>query len=226
MKITTVLLFAALFIVVFGGAKRSAEKVIDAQEFQLRDANGKLLAFLGCDPVNGIPSLQLFDPQPGGVVRSVFSTDSISFNGKVKKGTSTRLEIGMVEDNQAALRIRDDQGKHRFDCGVAANNDPYFILRDREEKVRASITINDDDVPVISLQDAQEKGRMVLGMRDDGSPTLSLNRLTDRVSLGIDGGNNRPAGISLIDQNGRDLVVIKVEPNGHALIKTSNEVIK
>jgi hypothetical protein len=39
------------------------------------------------------------------------------------------------------------------------------------------------------------------------------------VSLGIDGGKDRSTGISLIDQNGKDLIVIRVQPDGQAVVK-------
>lgn len=212
-------LLGALITLILSGANRDIPEKIVAQQFALCNEKGELLASLSADPLNSIPSLQFFDPRPGGVIQSNYSMNSVSFNGEVRRGTAHRIEMGMLEDNQPGFKIRDNQGKYRLECGVAANNEPFFIMQDREEKKRIAIHCDENDIPSITILDTNGKDRAVLTLRDDGTPMLSLFRINKHVSFGIGGGMEQSAGMSLIDHDGRDLIVIKALPNGDADIK-------
>ena len=220
--VIAVVVFIALVVTVVGGAHREIPQTLEAREFQLRDEKGKILASLEPDPINGIPSLQFFDPKPGGTVRASYSMNSATFFGKVRNGVAHRIELGMHEDNQPSLSIRDDQGKYRFHCGVAPNNEPFLIMQDREERPKLSIRISENGLPSISLQDIEEKDRAILALREDGSPFLGFLRLNNHITLGIDGGNDRPAGITFIDENGKNRILIKIQPDGQAVIKMTD----
>ncbi|HEV3167446.1 MAG TPA: hypothetical protein VGZ22_25785 [Isosphaeraceae bacterium] len=212
------------FAMLAAGAYRGEPETITAREFVLVNAKGKVIAILGSEPNSGSLYLHFFDPEPGGVARLALSNESLMFMGKVRQGISTRVELGWMPGNHAALAIRDDHGVYRTELGVSAENWTYFNFKDRNGVARFSYyPQGDDDAPQIYFSDAHDNDRAILGLELDGSPALKMSKLNSEASLMLGGSQGGPAGLFLSDKNGRDRILMQVGADGASLLKVNDK---
>ena len=212
--------FITIALALAAGANRGIPETIEAHEFLVRNADGQLVAALMADPIEGGgAALRLFDPRPKGVEQAVFSMHSLWFNGAVRKGTDNRIVLGLVNEDQFGMTIRDVHGTPRLLCGVGPETRSYFKMNDHDQQPRVSIEMDKNDTPVIALRDPQGDERAVLSTRADGNPALNLFRLNGQVSLEVGGEKDGPARVQIVDKDGKVLASIIVGQDGRTDLK-------
>ena len=109
-------------------AEQGAPPVLQAQRFELVDANGAVLARLGVES-DGRQGLSVLDPT-GQVRTSIGLAPNGSSTVVLRDFQSPRLGLSTNVDGSAALIILDQGGQPRVGAIVEGNGAPSFQIRD------------------------------------------------------------------------------------------------
>lgn len=126
---------AVLLVLVAGGAllgqaaPRRAPRVVEAERYVLRDANGAPRAWLGVGP-DGTAGLELLD-----AARVI------------------RVALHLRADGAVALRLNDKDGHTRSLLSVGSDETHGLEFMDKERRVRGQIGLQPDGAPGIVLLD-------------------------------------------------------------------------
>jgi len=126
-------------------------KVVQAEKFELRDGEGKLLAQLGLTE-HATPELLLYDTSGG-----------------------RRITLAVEADGLPHLNLRDKAGNSRARLYVGSDTmeTPVLVMCDKD-RIRASLSARDRG-PTLVLLDKNDKARAELAVFPDGSPVLELS---------------------------------------------------
>lgn len=172
----TIAMIAAL--VLMGQAiPPKATKVVEAEQFVLRDRNGKARAWLN------------------------MSDDSVNF-ALADTNEKTRTLLYLLDDGTHGLILATQDGQTRVEVKVGGNGVPTLSLVDNDGN-RIGMFILSDGKPALGLVDRTQKLRGSLGLETDGQVRLTLSdrNATERAELTVlaDG----TPRLSLIGHSGR-----------------------
>lgn len=136
-------------------------KVVEADEYLLRDRKGNVRAMLGFR--EGAPLLSFYDEEQ-----------------------TLRIGLGFTTDGLPTVSILSKSGNIRSSLTVLANDTTALHLYDRTEKARAVLAVGADGTPSFSLFGKDKDGSVVLGVDNGGvsGVTLSDRRGIARAVLG------------------------------------------
>ena len=180
----TCLGIAALLLM---GQAQSRERVVEAQQFLVRDSTGEVRAALGLS--DGDPKLILFD----------------------KDGTS-RAALSLVPSGSPFLTLADRDGRPRAALTVLPDGSPILTFSDATITERIEIRLRDEGVPDLRLYEKDGKtlsGRLTTV---SGSPSLALFRSGKaRVLLTITADGSPGLRLTDPDGNARALLAAKAD---------------
>lgn len=219
------MLVLVLFCLVFVmGQALPGRRIIEAEGFILRDANGKMRAALGIS--EGAPHLSLLDEE--GTAR-IFLTLAANkpavwlFDAKVNPRVSLatdaggdgllslldgmrkqRAVLGLLPDGSPKLELTAEGERSAVTLGAMSSSkgsSSGLVLLDANRKPRGALLLDDQDVPMMVLYDNNGQARAKMNSTRDG-PTLGFIDAngTIRAALGALG-----IGPALLfhDANGR-----------------------
>jgi hypothetical protein len=114
---------AAIQVTVGYASSTSAPRVIEAEQFVVRDGSGRDLAMLGADA--------------GG-------NAGLAFNDASGR---TRAALGLKSDGTSGLVLNDERGEKRASLSTRPNGKAGLSLFDDQGKIRAGIALNERGVP-------------------------------------------------------------------------------
>ena len=127
-----------------------APKVVEADEFLLRDAKGNVRAMLGFR--GGAPLLSFYDEEQ-----------------------TLRIGLGFTTDGLPTVTILSKSGNIRSSLTVLANDTTALHLYDRTEKAHAVLAVEADGTPSFSLFGKDKEGTVILGVDSGGVSGLTLS---------------------------------------------------
>ena len=153
-------------------------KVVEAQKFSVRDANGVVRAQLGV--AGGTVELNLAD-----------------------KGGMQRLSVHVDPDGSPGLMLIEKDGKTvRGEMSLKADQRMYLALGDRNAKPRLWLEAKPDGSSGVSVMDKDGKNRAVLaGPMVDGATELTFFDVDGRARLTL--GARDVSGVLLFDKDGK-----------------------
>lgn len=160
------LVLVVLCAVVLMGQASPKKRIVEAEQFILRDVDGNMRAFLSL--VEDSPSLVLHDKHGNPVVLlGVFQdgSPSLAFFDKQHNPCA----VLSVSDGSPSLTLRDKDGKIRAKLSLFDDGSPSLALRDKDGKTRAELSTFGDGLPLLVLYDRHGKSRASLGVREDGT---------------------------------------------------------
>jgi hypothetical protein len=176
-------------LTLMGQAQRSGSKVVEAEQFAILDAGGKVRAALGVAP-DGAPNLTFFDDAGWPRVRlGLTRSGSGPRLALLDTNGANRVEIALSADDGpegAGLTVRDRKGTRRADVIVWADGQAGFSVTDAGGKVRALLVVGTDGSPELTLADRHENIRTQVSATPAG-PAVRLygaNR-TERARLAV-----------------------------------------
>jgi len=138
-------------VVLMGQATpRKLPKVVEADEFLLRDGKGNVRAMLGFR--EGAPLLSFYDEEQ-----------------------TLRIGLGFTTDGLPTVTILSKSGNIRSSLTVLANDTTALHLYDRAEKPRAVLAVEADGTPSFSLFGKEKDGSVILGVDSGGVSGLTLS---------------------------------------------------
>ncbi len=132
MKRTGIAALACLCFVALIGATSAKNKTVEAQNFIVKDAQGRTLADFGLR-ADGMPKMELYDN--GGRSRAVLSS---------------------LPDGSAALVIHGTDGK-RLAVSTIGTGAIGFTMFDKDSRPRAEFSVQRDDSAHLMLMDSDQK---------------------------------------------------------------------
>jgi hypothetical protein len=172
--------------------------VVQAQRFDLLDANGTLRARLGVDADNDSAGLTVFDsngqarasialggdtaviqtlsPQGGRATLSALPTGVVGV-GMVDPSGASRAGIGLASDGNPVVEVGrnlQSQPSARVQLTDLPDGTVGLGLVDQSGRPRAGLALAADGTPGLLLLDASSRPRVVAGLGADGTPTLRL----------------------------------------------------
>jgi len=234
----TIILILAAAVVLMGQAPGT--RTVEANEFVLRDADGRIRGWLGVrddNPglslygANGKPQVWL-SAQPGGPLFSLYDiqerqrimitapeeTPVIGFYDKNGKG---RGALGMSGDTPSLLLVH-SEGKMRVLLDAAREN-PGLALYDDDGKERLALLV-DSVGSRLTLLDSSEKKRAIFSAKDD-SAGIVLADPSEKPQIGLFAGGPA-AGMSVIDGNAVTRIYISFESGNnkpHIVLSDAND---
>ncbi len=158
MKLAGVVALAVIVAVVLMGQATQSKVVkrVEAEEFVLRDSNGKIRARLAMNEL-GAPSLSLLytDGTPvaelwGGVIEKEAHLSFYHQNGRRSAFLSTAR-------GASALAFIDKDGNFRVTLSIDTDGLPAMRLADKNSKVRAGLTVDTGGNATLSFSDKADK---------------------------------------------------------------------
>jgi len=211
-----------------GGPAPGSARVIEAQEFHVRDAAGNVRARLGLAPdgpiltlwnADGRPQVQLYVDAGGPhLVMSSVLTDANAPEWERYSSAEARLDMG---ENGPVLSLSDSKGKPRARLSVM-KDEPRLELTGK----RGGVTLHmGSSGPVAIMSNTAGYPRAVLHLSPDGpylgvsnasgKPRATLQVGKDRASLKLSDATGKPRATL---QVGKDGVSLKLsDPNGHVV---------
>ena len=157
----TMLLIVALTIM-GQSALTNIPKVIDAERFTVRDANGMPRASWGIGST-------------GALIMGINDRD-----GK------TRMTLGVEPDGSPSLDLRGKDGRRRFILFVKDDDRPELALFDEHEKRRVGLVVDSKSASAgILLSDTAERKRASMFIGDDGLVALTLLDRNENPQLAL-----------------------------------------
>jgi hypothetical protein len=174
-------LFGALGTVIIGrGIGAAGPRIIEAEEFRLRDKSGNRRAFLGTLS-DDLVALELYGSGGGRIVQVAAGSD----------GTS------------AGLCVCDQQGNLRSFFGRSLDGHPGLCLLDRRGNNRATLATSPGYPVGLGVYDSDGKMRTLLGVGLSGDAGCSIfdkeGQLRSIQMMQSDG----EAGFSVLDRTGK-----------------------
>ncbi len=172
--------------------------VVQAQRFDLLDANGTLRARLGVDPDAATTGLTIFDTN--GQARASVSLGGDTAIIQTISPQGARATLSALPTGVVGAGMVDPNGTSRAGMGLAADGSPVVEVGhnlqgqpsprvqlsdlpdgtlglgivDQAGRPRAGLAIASDGTPGALLLDAAGRPRVVAGLQADGQPTLRL----------------------------------------------------
>ncbi len=179
-------------------AQTTAKRTVEAEEFVLHDASGRVRAklfMLG----DVFPSLALMDKK--GVTRATL-TAGPQGPGLALTDASGRPRVAVSDDptEGPGLLLMDSSGNVRMQ--LTAPNDAGLQFREANGKVRPELQLSDKG-PLYRLNDANEQPRLTLGVSEKG-PGLFLVDGTGKPQAVLAGTQKGP-WLVLYDAQGREV---------------------
>ena len=160
-----VLLMVVLVAAVSGQSPTSKSKVIEAQEFAVRDGNGKLRAKLYLDDTG--PALAFYDSKPRPVHPGNGSERIPPDLLAVK-----RVQLGLLDQNSAFLTLSGSDGS----SGVAISapgKGASISISDSRNLGQATVAMSEGRGPIVSLTSADDVVRAILEITTE-EPAIQL----------------------------------------------------
>ncbi len=149
-------------VVLMGQAVPSqVAKLVEAEQFVLRDRSGKARAWLNV--ADGAVNLALAD-----------------------KNERSRTLLYVMADGTNGLILATEDGKTRVEMKLGANSVPTFSLTDKDNR-RIGFFVLADGRPALGLVDRTNRVRSALGLEADGKVRLMLSdkNATERAELAV-----------------------------------------
>ncbi len=149
-----------------------ASKVVEADEFVLRDGKGAVRAMLGFKA--GAPLLSFYDEEQ-----------------------TLRIGLGFAATGLPTVAILNKDGNIRSSLALLANDTTALYLYDRNERPHAVLAVETDGTPSLSLFGKDKEGNAILGIDGKGVSGLTLSdqsRIT-RAVLGSISLETRDTGV-------------------------------
>jgi hypothetical protein len=125
-------------------------KLVEAEKFLLRDANGMPRAMLATQP-SGATALVLSD----------------------KSGT-LRASLNVTPSGSPSLDLYDRKGKSRIVFGVQEDSRPLLVFYDENEKSRVDLEVRQDGTPALALSNQSGRPKVAMEVRKDGRARVAL----------------------------------------------------
>jgi hypothetical protein len=177
-------------LVLSGAHSQNVAKTIEAEQFVLRDKDGKRRAVLEVN-AKGDTVLQLSD-----------------------RGEKSRINLIVAEDGSPIVSLQDQKDQPRVSLSVPASiNGSVLNLVDPNGQVRLGMGVRKDGVPTLDLRDKDANRRINLGVMPDGSGTLHFFGADEsqRIRMGL--GRDLPT-LLFFDQQKSPRLGMVVSPTG------------
>jgi hypothetical protein len=179
-------LAAAAAVVVLGitgaGVAARIAPMLEANEFVLRDKDGKARAALTLRDKDGSPGLAFLDHK--GQVRLSFDLGSRDPEGSDADDDKARTRSSMRET--PGVNIYDKDGGLRAALTIRPDGTPGLGLFDKNSQPRLSLDLCADGSAGLNLYGEAALLRAALAVRPDGSPGLGLFNKQGQVVQSID----------------------------------------
>ncbi len=176
-------------------------RVVEAQEFVVKDDSGRVFARLGSQA--GLPSLTLFDKNQTPRVTLDLAPDDGLHLSFVDKAGRLRAGIFTAQNGDPGIFFADKAGKVRISIEVSKNDTPRLDLSDKEGKSRAQLIILEDGQPVLRLSDPEEKPLAILATTPGGGSGLSLWDQREKLRAVLRTSSDGRPGLELRDEDGK-----------------------
>lgn len=180
LKRAGVVALAVIAAVVLTGqaTPRQVAKLVEAEQFVLRDSSGKARAWLNVS--DGAVNFALADREEKS--RSLFYVMADGTNGLIltSKEGKTRVEMKVGANDVPTLSLVDQDGR-RIGFFVLADGRPALGLVDQTSRLRASLGLEADGRVRLMISDRAATERAELAVLPDGTPRLTLIGHTGRI---------------------------------------------
>ncbi len=136
-------------------------KVVEAEQFMLRNKAGQLVGMFASDEKGGL--FQLWGTPKG----------------------SFRVNIGADGDRGVTFCLHGPGDRIRLQLGAGEDHGPFLGLSDSDGHVRIQLSLFKDGLPVILLNDRDQNCRMGLHILPDGTPEIVLYDQNGRMGFGL-----------------------------------------
>lgn len=135
-------------------------KVVQSEQFVLRDSGGKARAWLNVS--NGTVNLALADSEE-----------------------TRRAMLSVAADGTPGLGLYDKNERKRAAFGVKFDGLPFLSFHGTDEKILAGLDVMPDGSLTLGLNDRNGTARVALATYSDGSPVISLVNGDGEVSISV-----------------------------------------
>jgi len=208
------MVLAALAAVVLLGqaAPGNGGRTVEAEQFVLRDAGGKVRAVLHAG-ADGSPHLEMRDAA-GNARASLGLLGDVAGLSMTEAGGKGGVVLHTQADGRPSLTFTDRNGSRRMTLFLAHDGSSTLAFSDRQRASRMVLNAIDNGPMGLFFYDASGRLRSLLDVEPDGSPALALfdeNR-TSRAILGhteLEGGKpgttekRQASSLLLFDKTGR-----------------------
>jgi hypothetical protein len=179
----TLLGLVALMGVGLGAMQGRRPRVVEAEQFVLKDKDGKSQATLGMDR-EGRASLQFLDG-PDKVRLWVGVTPerepTIVLNGRETEAGLMMSVHGKGREEIPELSLFNHQGEDGLDMKVFDDGSPALNLYDRDKHVRIALIVMNGQMAGINLLDETGQPRLYQAMGPDNAPALGVKDKAGKV---------------------------------------------
>jgi len=153
--------------------------VVEAEQFVLRDRNGKARAWLNVS--DGSVNFALADKNE--TTRNLMYVRDDGTHGLIlaTRDGKTRVELKVGTNGVPTLSLIDNDGR-RIGMFVLSDGIPALGLVDRSRRLRAALRLETDGSVRLTLSDKDATERAELTVLPDGTPRLSLIGHTGRLT--------------------------------------------
>jgi hypothetical protein len=202
--------FVAAVILMGQATPSKVAKVVEAENFVLRDSSGTARAVLNVS--GGSVNLALADQQ--GKHRAVLYVldDGTAGLALRDKDLTRRNVLYLLPDGSSGLRLAGRDGQKRTDLVVLPDGSHGLILATQDGRTGAELKVGTNGLPDLSLL-GREGSRIGLFMVADGQPAFGLVDQTKklRASLGLEADGR--VRLVLSDNGATERAEIVVLPN-------------
>ena len=191
------LVMIAAIAMIGQAASRNVSKLVEAEKFVVRDANGNPRAEL--EVSNGSARLLLSD-QEG----------------------ETRARLVVKAGGEAGLFLLGNDARPSVMLGVDEKGSPYLQF-DKNGEWRALLTVLPEGTPVLTFVDEAGNSRFGISAEPDGSVGLILFDQDGKIRVLLDVDSSDLPGLLLSNEAGKGRVFLNVDPDGAAGITVANE---
>lgn len=179
-RVAVVMAVAIAAMVLMGQTMSSnVSKVIEAEQFVLRDTRGKARAWLNMS--GSAVNFALADDNER--TRTLLYVLDDGTHGVIlaNQEGKTRVEVKVGTTGVPTLSLMDNDG-NRIGMFVLSDGRPALGLVDRTQRLRASLGLEDDGRARLVLSDTHATERAEIVVLPDGTPQLSLIGHTGRLT--------------------------------------------
>jgi hypothetical protein len=174
---------AGVLAIAGAGAASRVAPILEANEFVLRDKDGKVRAALALRDKDGSPGLAFLDRK--GQVRLSF--DLSAGDDADADATAPANDKAKTPPRETpGVNIYDESGGLRAALTIRPDGTPGLGLFDKDQKPRLSLDLCADGSAGVNLYGEEALLRAALAVRPDGSPGLGLFNKLGQVVQSID----------------------------------------
>src|SRR5579864_1777911 len=184
-QVAVLLVAGSLSVLLCGNVSPDNGKLVEAQQFVLRDGEGRLGGRFEMNEKDGA-SLRLYD-----------------------RGERSRLWLRVKPTGEADVALADQNARLRFLVSMSDDNSAKLTFL-APDGTGPRLRISSEPEPKIVFSDKEGKDRLFLVLSAEGDPTMGFVGKSGKVQVGLDVNKDGEPGLSLAGKDGKCRLMIMV----------------